>query len=301
MHLPLNDITFDEIKADFLADNNITLTVLRLDKIHKEVSGNKLFKLHYYIDACLLSNHKTLLTFGGAYSNHLAATAFLCKEKDIKSIGIVRGEEPKNLSHTLAYCKDQGMELCFVSRDAYKKVSDSNLVPLLKQTYGEFTLIPEGGYDQTGANGASKIMDLLGNKTPSHICVSVGTGTTLAGLLLNSDKVKNIIAVTAIKNMNDIDKRLIHLIKLYPKEKLSIFRDYHFGGYAKYNDELLSFMNDFYAQYKIPTDFVYTAKMMYAIIQKIKEGYFEKNSNIMCLHTGGLQGNGSLINSELIF
>jgi 1-aminocyclopropane-1-carboxylate deaminase len=301
MFLPTDTISFDKLESDFLSKNGVSVTVLRLDKIHDEVSGNKLFKLHYFVEACLQNTHKVMLTFGGAFSNHLVATAFLCKEKGIKSIGIVRGEESKSLSHTLSTCKELGMHLHFISRSAYKNIEDVETIKILRDTFGECTIVPEGGFSVEGAKGASLIMNILKNEKYSHICTCVGTATTLAGLLMNNKNNAAIIAVPVIKNMTDIDERIQKLIGNLYKNNLSIFSDYHFGGYAKYKNELIHFMNQFYTDYTIPTDFVYTAKMMFAIFDKIKNRYFAKGSNIVCLHTGGLQGNASLPTGTLIF
>ena len=292
----VENISFDEIKYG----NDTSVLVARLDKIHPEVSGNKLFKLHYFMEECLGRSHKTMLTFGGAYSNHLAATAFLCREKGVKAIGIMRGEEPPKLSHTLERCRALGMQLHFISRDQYRQIQDPGFLQHLKNIYGDCTIVPEGGFGPKGANGASLIMDLMKEQSPTHICTAVGTATTVAGLLMKKDHTQVIIAVPVIKNMTDIEERVRLLTggtKLHP----TVFPDHHFGGYAKFTPPLIQFMNDFFAQYKIPLDFVYTAKMMHAVTDKLKQGYFKKGSRIICLHTGGLQGNESLPAGTLIF
>ena len=296
MHISANHISFNEISNE----NDCTLIVARLDKIHPEVSGNKLFKLHYFLENCLHSSHKTILTFGGAYSNHLAATAFACREKGIKAIGIVRGEEAVKLSHTLQHCRALAMQLHFISRDEYRLIPDPGFLQELKNMYGDCTIVPEGGFSRTGAEGASLIMDLIKQQSPTHICTATGTATTLAGLLMKKNDLQEVIAVPVIKNMTDIDER-IRLLTGRTDLKPTIFAKYHFGGYAKYSDTIIRFMNNFYAQYEIPLDFVYTAKMMYAAMEKREQGYFKKGSRILCLHTGGLQGNESLPADTLIF
>mgnify|MGYP000211529771 CR=1 FL=1 len=160
MDISIESISFDNVFNNSFKEKNISLTLARLDKIHEDVSGNKIFKLHYFIEECLVSSHKTLLTFGGAFSNHLVATAFLCKQKGVKSIGIVRGEESKILSHTLARCKDLGMNLKFISRQNYKNFdSNEEDIDALKNSFGDFTMVPEGGYHAAGAKGASLIME----------------------------------------------------------------------------------------------------------------------------------------------
>jgi 1-aminocyclopropane-1-carboxylate deaminase len=301
LFLPTDNISFDKLESNFLSENSVSLTVLRLDKIHEEVSGNKLFKLHYFVEACLQTYHKTILTFGGAFSNHLVATAFLCKEKGIKCIGIVRGEAPTKLSHTLVRCKELGMQLHFISRLAYKKMEGDETIKNLQNTFGECTIVPEGGFGNEGARGASLIMNFLKNESYSHVCTCVGTATTLTGLLMNNKNNATIIAIPVIKNMTDIEQRVQQLTNHSDTNNLSILGDYHFGGYAKYSNELIHFMNKFYTDYAIPTDFVYTAKMMFGIFDKIENAYFTKGSNILCLHTGGLQGNTSLPVGSLIF
>ncbi len=301
MNLSLVDIPIEALKTDSLIAKGVTLKLLRLDKIHPVVSGNKFFKLHYYAEACLKTSHKTILSFGGAYSNHLAATAFYCKEKGIKSIGIVRGEEPKMFSHTLIDCKRNGMQLHFINRADYKLAQQDYLMEKLHEMFGEFTMVPEGGFGNTGALGAAMIMQQLVNENATHICTSVGTATTLAGLVLNCKENQQLVAVPALKNMIDIETRLDQLTNHIKRKAITVFNEYHFGGYAKYNTELIDFMNDFYSKHHIPLDFVYTAKMMYAIIDKIEKGAFKHGSNIICLHTGGLQGNNSLPKGTLIF
>ena len=301
MDISRQSISFDNVTNNTFKEKNISLTIARLDKIHEDVSGNKLFKLHHFIEECLVSSHKILVTFGGAYSNHLVATAFLCKQKGIKSIGILRGEEPQILSHTLTRCKDLGMNLKFISRQDYKNFdSNKKEIKELKKIFGDFTIVPEGGYNATGAKGASLIMDVIKPSLFSHICTAVGTATTLAGLLLKNKTDQEIIAIPVIKNMLDIPERLKYLGVVVDKNP-TVFSDYHFGGYAKHTKELISFMNLFYAETQIPTDFVYTAKMIYALYDKINDGYFKSGSNILCIHTGGLQGNKSLPQGTLIF
>ncbi|MEP6712131.1 MAG: pyridoxal-phosphate dependent enzyme [Ferruginibacter sp.] len=291
--LPQN-LKFNKLEAPLLSDKQVELYVARLDEIHPVISGNKIFKLHYFLQEAMQSRHKTLLTFGGAYSNHLVAAAFAGNNCGIKTIGIVRGEAEKNMSHTLQQCLHYGMQLQYISRSDYKSTSDPDFINTLKLQYGDFTLVPEGGYHPRGAEGASLIIDLLKDKNATHICTATGTATTLAGLLLKARQSQQVIAVPVIKNMNDIEERLYYLTNRKKHINLQVFDSYHFGGYAKKTATLVNFMNDFYTQYSIPTDFVYTAKMMYAIIDKIKQDFFPPGSSIVCLHTGGLQGNQSL-------
>ncbi|MEP7163789.1 MAG: pyridoxal-phosphate dependent enzyme [Ferruginibacter sp.] len=296
-----NELEFNELTGPLFSEKNISLSIARLDKIHPFISGNKLFKLHYFLEEALKFEHKAILTFGGAYSNHLAATAHACKIVGLPSIGIVRGEKPSFLSHTLKQCEANGMELHFISRAEYRDKESPYLIPRLIGDTGDHIIIPEGGYHPLGAKGASLIMNKLKARHPTHICTALGTATTAAGLLLNCTVGQTIVGIPVLKQMNDIESRISWLCENKHFNNLLIFDEYHFGGYAKITNELTRFMNDFFNQYKIPTDFVYTAKMMYAVIDKIRAGHFAPGSNIICLHTGGLQGNDSLPASTLVF
>ncbi|HMK02751.1 MAG TPA: pyridoxal-phosphate dependent enzyme [Ferruginibacter sp.] len=288
------------LNDDLFTHKQVSVSVLRLDKIHPVVSGNKLFKLHYFLDEAVASAHRTILTFGGPWSNHLAATAFACHTIGLKSIGIVRGEAPASLSFTLQQCMTYGMQLKFISRQAYDLKEDPLFTNALKKEFGECCIVPEGGYHPSGASGAALIMELAGNKKYSHTCTAVGTATTLAGLLTAAAPGQTIVAVPVLKNMTDTNERIRYLAGI-TKGNLQVLNDYHFGGYAKKNSELIQFMNECWIKYRLPLDFVYTAKMLYGVKDSIKHDCFPKGSDILCLHTGGLQGNRSLPLKTLLF
>lgn len=287
-----------EINNFLTEEKNISLSVLRLDKIHPQVSGNKLYKLHFFLEKALASS-KRILTFGGAYSNHLSATAFACHANKISCIGIVRGEKPAMLSHTLAYCLSLGMELIFLSREKYFRKDEPYFEDNLLEKYPDYIIIPEGGFAHDGMKGAALIPALYKSDDYTHICCAVGTATTLAGLISSSEK-ENITGFSVLKNFNDLEERLKILLNC-PTKNYSIISNYHFGGYAKRNEELINFMNRFYNETGIPTDFVYTGKMLYGTIDLINKNYFENGSKILCIHTGGLQGNLSLPANTLNF
>ncbi|MBS1511441.1 MAG: 1-aminocyclopropane-1-carboxylate deaminase/D-cysteine desulfhydrase [Bacteroidetes bacterium] len=291
----------DNINNELLQQKNITLSVLRLDKIHPVVSGNKLFKLQFFLTDALESAHQTILTFGGAFSNHLVATAFATRELGLKSIGIVRGEAANELSHTLQQCMAYGMQLHFISREAYREKDSEASLSGYEKKFGSHIMIPEGGYHPSGAKGAALIASLFERNWYTHIATATGTATTAAGLLSSCGKEK-IMLIPVLKNMHDVEDRLRFLCgDHYHKEQITILDQYHFGGYAKYNASLLQFMNSIWQQYHIPTDFVYTGKMLYAIFDQIMQDCFEPGSRILCLHTGGLQGNNSLPAGSLLF
>ncbi len=294
-HIPV-----DECSSSFLEEKQVSLLIARLDSIHPVVSGNKLFKLHYFLEAAS-ANKQSIVTFGGAYSNHLAATAFACKTAGLPCAGIVQGERPQQLSPTLQQCISDGMQLFFIPREQYSHLSASDAMPVVEGLPSYSLVIPEGGYHPTGARGASLIMDKINEANATVVVTAVGTATTLAGLLQRVAPGQTVIGVPVLKNLADLNRRVHYLNgeKIY--RKAETWDDYHFGGYAKKSPELIDFMNEMYNNYAIPTDFVYTAKMLFAVMDKIKNDYFPAGSRILCLHTGGLQGNISLPHGTLVF
>ena len=279
-------------------DLDATVDVLRLDLLHPVVSGNKWFKLQYYLQEARATG-STLLTFGGAYSNHLAAVAFAAASAGLQSIGVVRGEKPRLLSPTLVEAAANGMQLYFTSRHAYREKA---LPPALLDHLPErLSIVPEGGFGVKGREGAKDI--LLQNPTAgyTHIITAVGTGTTLSGLVVAADATQRVIGIPVLKNNGSVDTAIRQLL---PPEKSPAFElqwGYDFGGYARNTPELLRFMNEFYSRTSIPTDFVYTAKTLYAVFDLLKKGFFNRASKILFIHTGGLQGNRSLAKGTLIF
>jgi 1-aminocyclopropane-1-carboxylate deaminase len=301
MLLPTSKITIQKL-ADVLFDQmQVSVSVLRLDKLHPIVSGNKLFKLHYLIQSALRQRSEGIVSFGGAYSNHLVATAFACKEIGLKSTGFVRGEQPVVLSHTLQACRAYGMELKFISRQQYDQKEHPEFLNSLQLAYPKYVCIPEGGYHPMGAEGAALINNWIPSNT-SHICCAVGTATTLSGLARGLKKEQQLVGFPVIKNMEDIEQRMALLSSQpYDSRQLHILKDYHFGGYAKKTKTLIDSMNVLYERHQLPTDFVYTGKMMFGVMDCISKGFFQKGSDILCVHTGGLQGNVSLGLGSLIF
>ncbi len=294
MLFDIRNIIFQELNSDWLAEKAIRITVARLDRIHPVVSGNKLFKLHYFLEAYSNGRYTGIQTFGGAYSNHLVATAYACRQLNIPCKGIVRGERPALLSHTLQQCIVYGMQLEFVSRDQYKILADQ------QESTGAILTIPEGGYHPLGAKGASLIMDVIEEKN-CHIFLPVGTATTLAGLLQKTVASQQVTAIPVLKGFTDIHERLQLLNGQSNYNNLQVWDQYHFGGYAKSSPELIQFMNELYSNYQLPTDFIYTAKMMFAVFDAIRNNVFAPQAQLICLHTGGLQGNESLPGGSLIF
>jgi 1-aminocyclopropane-1-carboxylate deaminase len=300
--LNINEAPVESLYLKELSEKNIKADVLRLDKIHDVISGNKWFKLKYYLEEALVNNFKTLLTFGGAYSNHIIATACTAKMFGLKSIGIIRGGEPAELSHTLLDAKRYGMQLEFISRDEYKRKNEKDFLARLKIKFPDCFIIPEGGAGIPGIKGSSEILDGIDRNNYSHILCAVGTGTMSAGIVNASLPQQEIIGVCILKGMKNIQDEINELTD-HPKKhtNFNIIHDYHFGGYAKKNAVLLSFMNSFFRQTAIPSDFVYTGKLFYAALDLIKKDFFSPGNRLLIIHSGGLQGNKSLPNGTFAF
>ncbi len=288
----------DTIQLPFTEQHNVAADVLRLDKIHPVISGNKWFKLKYYLLDALKNGQKTIITFGGAYSNHIIATACAASNTGLKSIGIIRGEKTENLSHTLIQAEQMGMQLIFVSRSAYNQKKDPAFIQQLQSEYSNASIIPEGGEGETGKKGAAEILALTDTPSYTHIICAVGTGTLLAGLASGANKHQQVIGIPVLKGFNGWTSSLLTAEE---QQRTILINDYHFGGYAKKNNELIDFMNKWFLQTKIPSDFVYTGKLFYAVEDLIKKGFFPAKSRLLIIHSGGLQGNYSLPAKTLHF
>lgn len=271
--------------------------MLRLDVFQPEIGGNKYFKLKYNLEQARLGNYSTLLSFGGAYSNHIAALANAGKIYGFKTIGIIRGEELEIKSNiTLQKASDNGMQLYFINRELYRNKNDADFIDNLHQRFGEFYLIPEGGSNAFAVKGCKEIIDLI----PFHadvICCAIGTGGTIAGMHLSSNYNQHIIGIPVLKNAAFLVDDIHNLQQQYynqinnevPKGKLELIFDYHFGGYAKSTKELEQFQINFQNEFQIPLDKIYTSKLFYAVFDLIKRGFFQTDKKIVLIHTGGLQ------------
>ncbi|WP_127844825.1 1-aminocyclopropane-1-carboxylate deaminase/D-cysteine desulfhydrase [Psychroflexus aestuariivivens] len=275
-----------------LEKNNVSLYIKREDLIHPFVSGNKFRKLKYNLLEAKSKNAQQILTFGGAFSNHIAATAKACEIMKLPSIGIIRGEELReNLSKTLsqnktlAFAVKSGMTLKFVNRTDYRQKVEMPLVQEIIQKSTSTYVIPEGGTNELAIKGCREI---LKNKDDYFdvICSSIGTGGTFSGLIEASKSHQKLIGFPALKG--DFLKNEIQ--KYTSKTNWIIDDEFHFGGYAKIDSELIRFINDFKTKFRIQLDPIYTGKMIFGILQRIEDGYFSKNTRILAVHTGGLQG-----------
>lgn len=275
-----------EVTDPVLEKAGVQLMIKREDLNHPFVSGNKWWKLKYNLEEAKRQNKKTLLTFGGAYSNHIYATAAAAAELGFHSIGIIRGEETEPLNTTLSFARQQGMQLQYVSREHYRNKVSDEFAEQLRLQFGDFYLIPEGGTNELAVRGVTEFAQTLGN-TFNYLCCAVGTGGTLAGLI-NGLPDKTIVGFSALKNGEFLNNDVASMT--LQKSNWTIQTDYHFGGYAKTNSALREFIQAFESKNNILLDQVYTGKMMAGLFDLIRQGYFKTGSTILALHTGGLQG-----------
>jgi len=275
-------------KINLPAKYPVELYLKREDAIHPFVSGNKYRKLKYNLKQAKQQNAKLLITFGGAYSNHIAAVAFAGQAKGFKTLGIIRGEELEhkiNDNATLTYAKACGMDFKFISRSNYKQKHAPEFIQDLEKNYNNFYLIPEGGTNNLAIKGCEEILT-NNDKIFNYVCCAVGTGGTISGLINSASQNQKILGFPALKGsflQEDISKFVTN-------KNWSLITDYHFGGYGKVKNELVSFINQFKLEQNILLDPVYTAKMMFGIFNMLEAGYFEPGSKILAIHTGGLQG-----------
>ncbi len=282
------DIVLRELKG-----SGITLRMKREDELHPFISGNKFRKLKYNLVRAREEGALTLLSFGGAYSNHISALSYAAKKYGFRAVGIIRGEElgtdleeTLRKNPTLRFAFENGMRFKFISRAQYRDKEDQHFVEALKEEFGHFYLVPEGGTNALAVRGCEEILT-PGDAQYDFICVAVGTGGTMAGLINSSKEQQQVLGFPSLKGDFLTAEIRKHTIQ---KDNWSLINGYHFGGYAKINKNLISFINDFYHQTTIPLDPVYTGKMMFGIIDMIQKNYFRKNSKILAVHTGGLQG-----------
>ena len=269
-------------------DLGLELYIKRDDLIHSEISGNKYRKLKYNIIEAQKLGFETLLTFGGAFSNHIAATASVGKEFGFKTIGIIRGEElydKVEANPTLKFAKTCGMQFKFVSRSDYREKTTESFINNLKGEFGEFYHVPEGGTNTLAIRGCEEILSET-DKEFDFICSSVGTGGTISGLINCSKHSQQVLGFPALKG--DFLKN--EIVKFAHQSNWQLVTNYHFDGYAKVAKELIDFINKFKEDTNIPLDPVYTGKMMFGIFDLIDKGFFPIGSKILAIHTGGLQG-----------
>ena len=272
--------------------------LLRLDLLHPIVSGNKFYKLRYYIATAKANTCSAVASFGGPYSNHIVALAYTAKEAGLKSIGYIRTNADEPMTPSLKDAKAYGMELVYLGRTDFQSKKASILQSSEAMT--DFYFIDEGGYGTIGAKGAATILTEQNTVHYDYIICAVGTGTMLAGCINAASPNQKIIGIPVLKNEGSIESEINALIE-DKNRTYTLLHQFHQGGYAKTNPMMLDFMNRLWDTEKIPTDIVYTSKLLFGVEQLIQENYFEKDASILVIHSGGLQGNRSLPAGSLKF
>jgi len=272
--------------------------LLRLDLLHPIVSGNKFYKLQFYNAAAIENGVSKVASFGGPYSNHIVALAYTAKEAGLKSIGYIRTNADEPMTPSLKDAKAYGMELVYLGRTDFQSKKASILQSSEAMT--DFYFIDEGGYGTIGAKGAATILTEQNTVHYDYIICAVGTGTMLAGCINAASPNQKIIGIPVLKNEGSIESEINALIE-DKNRTYTLLHQFHQGGYAKTNPMMLDFMNRLWDTEKIPTDIVYTSKLLFGVEQLIQENYFEKDASILVIHSGGLQGNRSLPAGSLKF
>lgn len=268
--------------------NGISLYIKREDLIHPFVSGNKFRKLKYNLLEAKTQNKDTLLTFGGAFSNHIAAVAYAGKDKGFKTIGIIRGDELRDKiseNPTLQFAENCGMQFEFVSREEYRLKGENHFLEKLKMKFGDFYLIPEGGTNELAIKGCEEILT-ENDADFDFICCAIGTGGTISGIINSVLDHQKVLGFPSLKG----DFLQDEIRNFVENQNWELITGYHFGGYGKVSEELIAFINQFYAETKIPLDPIYTGKMVFGVIDLIQKNYFPDKSKILLIHTGGIQG-----------
>tara|TARA_R110002126_G_scaffold181187_2_gene329970 strand:- start:65375 stop:66328 length:954 start_codon:yes stop_codon:yes gene_type:complete len=281
-----------QVILPILEEKQLELFIKREDLIHPFVSGNKFRKLNYNLAEAKQQQKHTLLTFGGAFSNHIVATAVAGHLNGFETIGIIRGDElARDLDDTLKNnatlreAHKNGMTFEFVSREAYRTKSNPVFINQLHEKFGDFYAIPEGGTNELAIKGCEEILTQDDAKF-DYICCAVGTGGTISGIINSAKKHQNVIGFPALKG----DFLQDEINQFVDKKNWSLQNEYHFGGYAKYDEALIRFINSFKKETDILVDPIYTGKMVFGILDLVLKNHFEKGSKILAIHTGGIQG-----------
>ena len=283
MNFKLNQQIFSERYLN----NEIEVFIKRLDLIDPFISGNRLFKLKHNVDRALLEEKNMLITFGGAFSNHILATAAYAKKKNIDCLAIVRGEEYSELNPLLTLAKEYGTNFCFVSRKEYAKRNDNNYISELIRKYKKAFIVPEGGNNKLGVSGAEEILEKQ-DKSFDYIICPIGTGATLSGIVNSSKKTQKVIGVNCVNETIYINKKISQKTN---KNNWEIINEFNFGGFAKFDNLLTEYLKKFKLNYNITLDLNYTAKMFFGFEKLIERRYFQRKSKVLLIHTGGIYGN----------
>jgi 1-aminocyclopropane-1-carboxylate deaminase len=299
-------IHYTPIIQNLKNEHSHQLDILRLDLIDSEISGNKWFKLKKNLEKAIFESKKLIITHGGAFSNHIAATAAACKKYNLKCVGVIRGDETDELNSTLSLAKENGMMLYFVNRETYAKKNTEEFKKHLQEKFGEYYLIPEGGNNEEGVKGCFEIVKREWDY--DYVVCACGTATTYAGILASKKENQIIIGISVLKGENKLPSETQALLQKITLNKTSIISNnqalqketleencilnsYSFNGYAKFNQQLVDFKNNFENTYGIILDHIYTTKLLFGIYDLINQKKLRPNTSILVIHSGGLQGN----------
>ncbi len=292
MALSYNETPLSELHLPVASEKGVRLLVKREDLNHPTVSGNKWWKLKYNLIEAARQKKISLLTFGGAFSNHIYAVAAAAKELGLSSIGVIRGEEVNPLNPTLTFAQSMGMRFHFVSRETYRQKNDRAFTDSLREKFGDFFLIPEGGTNSLAVKGAAEFADKLKPVRFDRLFVPIGTAGTFAGLIAGFKGDRFLTGVPVLKLGDNLTKEVTALVQTAGydgQNNWDLLRGYEFGGYAKTTDRLIDFIREMKYQHNLILDHVYTGKMLFGIASEIRAGSFSRGTTIIAIHTGGLQ------------
>ncbi len=285
---PLQPLT----KAIF-QHKNIQVWLKRDDLNHPLIQGNKLHKLKYNLQKAKQLNCDTLISFGGAYSNHIAALSIAGKEQGFRTLAYIRGDELKNTpekwSHTLKEAHKYGMEFVFLTRQDYRKKNSDSFLKNLSQQQPNAYIIPEGGTNSLAVKGFKETINHLDIQCPewTHLFTAVGTGGTLSGLSKYANEKQKIQGVATLKNAGYLEE---DIGKLTPKKNWQLLTEYHGGGYAKNNPQILDIQTWFEQNFNVLLDPIYTNKMVFGFMEELRKDNIAENAKVILYHSGGLQG-----------
>ena len=269
----------------------VNLWLKREDLVHDKVSGNKFRKLKYNVLRACDEGKSRLLSFGGAYSNHIYSLAALGDLLNVETIGIIRGDELSADNSTLSFARQCGMELQFVSREQYRNKYSPDFLESLSAQYGDYYLVPEGGSNELAVLGCAELSsDISSQLNPDYLCVACGTGGALAGLVSGASAGTVVYGFPVLKGAQFLESEIGRLLPKDNPVEWGLVHDFHFGGYAKMNKKLVAFMNAFTRHTSVQLDPIYTSKMLYGVVEMIRTGRIPKDSNVVAVHSGGLQG-----------
>lgn len=286
------------INDSLLTKHRLIVHIKRDDLIHPQISGNKWRKLKYNLEFAKLRGYQEILSFGGAYSNHIHALAYAGQHYGLKTIGIIRGEYDVN-NPTIEQVKAAGMKVKFISRKDYKQRFDDNFLAHLKQIHPKALIIPEGGSNEFALKGLGEMVKEIPPRDADYIVCPCGSGGTSAGILKALSPDQRLLSIAVLKNADYLKEEIFQLAG-NNSQQLEFKTEFHQGGYGKVTSELINFIDHFYENHNIQLEPIYSGKMMMGFYELVKQGFFQPNTRITLIHTGGLQGLNGMIQRKLV-